>query len=325
MGSMPISALEVLVAQEHNGLGVRDVLKGAVSVAHSLEKMGYRRVWYPEHHQSPYAGDFPPGILIAHVAENTRKIRVGSGGVLAPNHLAMSLSEQFGTLASLYPGRVDMGIGRGPGTLDQETARTLRHGAGPATDDEYRTDVKAVLDHVSDRPDTPEPWLLCSSAGGASLAAELGLPMVFAHHIRPENAAKAIECYRTGFKPSAWREHSKVMLCIQTVCAETDEAAERLARPAWVWKSVVQAHGVDQPLLDPEAAADYVFSAAEEEVLEKFRPNISEGSSESVKKRLLELADSYSADELMLTTPVHDPRARARSFELVAQALGLDG
>jgi luciferase family oxidoreductase group 1 len=325
MGSVPISALEILISQGHNGLGVRDVLKGAVSVAHSLEEIGYRRVWYPEHHRSPYAGDFPPGIIIAHVAANTRKIRVGSGGVLAPNHLAMSLSEQFGTLASLHPGRVDMGIGRGPGTLDQETALALRHGAGPATDDEYRTDVKSVLDHVSDRPDTPDPWLLCSSAGGASLAAELGLPMVFAHHIRPENAVKAIECYRTGFKPSAWREHPKVMLCVQTVCAETDEAAERLARPAWVWKSVVQARGVDQPLLDPETAADYVFSAAEENVLEKFRPNMAEGSPGRVKKRLLELADAYSADELMLTTPIHDPKARARSFELVAQALGRDG
>lgn len=323
MGSVPISALEILIAQRHDGLGVRDVLKGAVSVAQRLEETGYRRVWYPEHHRSPYAGDFPPGILVAHVAENTRKIRVGSGGVLAPNHLAMSLAEQFGTLASLHPGRVDMGIGRGPGTLDQATALALRHGAGPATDDEYRADVKAVLDHVSDRPDTPEPWLLSSSAEGAALAAELGLPMAFAHHIRPENAAHAVERYRSGFKPSAWREHPRVMLCVQTVCAETDEAAEKLARPAWIWKSVVQTRGVDQPLLDPEVAADHVFSAAEEKVLEKFRPNMAEGSPERVRTSLLELADTYRADELMLTTPVHDPKARARSFALVAQALGL--
>jgi luciferase family oxidoreductase group 1 len=319
---VPLSALEILTAQQSGGLDARKTLLAAASIAQSLEELGYHRVWYPEHHKSPYAGDFPPGIVIAYVAGKTERIRVGSGGVLAPNHVALSISEQFGALTALYPGRVDMGIGRGPGTLDAEVARVFRGGAGPASDEDYRSGVKAILRDSAERPDVPEPWLLASSVAGALLAAELGLPMAFAHHIRPGNATEAVARYRQAFTPSRWREEPSVMLCVQTVCADTDEAASALARPAWIWKAAAQTAGVDVALLDPATAADHVFSLKEEHVLEAFRPHAAEGSPNRVGEKLLEIVDAYDADELMLTTPIHDPKARLRSFELVARALG---
>lgn len=321
MTGMRLSALEVLTTQERGGLRARENLLGAASIAQRLEQLGYHRVWYPEHHRSTYAADFPPGIVVAHVAQRTRAIRVGSGGVLAPNHSPLTLSEQFGTLAALHPGRIDMGVGRGPGTLERDVARVLRRGADPATDDEYRADVEAVLRYAAERAEVPEPWLLASSAAGAVLAAELGLPVAFAHHLRPANAGEALERYRAAFTPSRWSESPRVMLCVQAVCAETDQAAHDLARPAWVWRATAQADAVNSPLPDPAAAARHVFSAKQEAVLESLLPHAAEGGPETVGKRLVELGDSFAADELMVMTPVHDVTARMRSFDLIAEAL----
>jgi luciferase family oxidoreductase group 1 len=144
-----VSALEILVAQQRDGLDARETLLAAASIAQGPEELGYHRVWYPEHHASPYARDFPPGIVIAHVAGKTRRIRLGSGGALAPNHVALSVSEQFEALAALHPGRVDMGVGRGPGTLDPEVARALRRGAAPASDEECGHPVSGGLHAVT--------------------------------------------------------------------------------------------------------------------------------------------------------------------------------
>jgi luciferase family oxidoreductase group 1 len=315
---VPLSVLEVLAVDA--GHGAADLVPGVLDVAQRAERLGYRRVWYAEHHSSPGLVDFPPGIVIAHAASVTSTIRVGSGGVLAPNHSPLSLAEQFGALASFHPGRIDLGVGRGPGTFDPVAARALRRGSDPATEEEYREDVAAILRYASEGPAVPEPWLLASSTAGASLAAALGLPLVVAHHIKPEGTAETVERYRDGFKPSRWCETPRLMLSVQTVCAETETAAAALARPAEVHRAALATGRGDQPLLDVPAASAYEFTAEEEEVVSQSRSYQVQGTAEVVASRLAEIAGRFEVDELMVYTPIVDSKDRARSLELVMQA-----
>ncbi|MGW5059523.1 LLM class flavin-dependent oxidoreductase [Streptomyces sp. NPDC004096] len=324
MLTTPLGALEVALVQ--SGARAVDTLHGTAGFARRIEDLGYRRLWYAEHHHSPAIGAFPPVVLTAHAAASTSSIRLGSGGVLAPNHAPIMLAEQFGTLAALHPDRIDLGIGRGPGTFDEQTARALRRGAGPASDDEYRTDVSAILRLLVEEMDLgplPEPWLLASSTAGAGLAAELGLPIALAHHIRPENTLTALRHYREHFSPSRWCERPRVLVCVETICAETQEEAARLAGPMAVIKAGLLAGRGDMPVPTPEEAADHVFTAEETRALAAFNAGQAHGSPETVVRQLAALADTTAADELMLTTPVYSAADRLRSYELVEQHVGL--
>jgi luciferase family oxidoreductase group 1 len=320
MITVPLGALEVAMVQ--TGARATDTLRDTTGFARRLEDLGYLRLWYAEHHHSPAIGAFPPVVLTAHAAALTSSIRLGSGGVLAPNHAPIMLAEQFGTLSALHAGRIDLGIGRGPGTFDDSTARALRRGAGPATDDEYRDDVSSTLrflvDEVALSP-LPEPWLLSSSTAGAALAAELGLPIAFAHHIRPDNTLAALSHYRERFSPSRWCARPRVLICVETVCAETDEEAARLAGPMDVVKAGLLKGRGDIPFPTPEEAAAHSFTAEEARVLTSFRAHQAHGSPETVAKHLTDLADLTGADELMLVTPVYALADRLRSYELVKQ------
>ncbi|MFE3521308.1 MsnO8 family LLM class oxidoreductase [Streptomyces sp. NPDC059161] len=320
MIDLPLSALEVAMVQ--NGTRAVDTLRDTTEFARRLDALGYRRLWYAEHHHSPAIGAFPPVVLTAHAAASTRAIRLGSGGVLAPNHAPIVLAEQFGTLAALHPGRIDLGIGRGPGTFHEPTARALRRGAGPTTDEEYRDDVAAtlrlLLDEVALGP-LPEPWLLSSSTAGAALAAELGLPIAFAHHIRPDNTLAALDHYRAHFSPSRWCERPRVLVCVETVCAETPQEAARLAGPMNVIKAGLLKGESDTPFPSPEEAARHQFTAQEERALAAFLAHQAHGTPEMVLRRLTELAAATAADELMLVTPIYAVADRLRSYELVQQ------
>ncbi|MCW7940710.1 monooxygenase [Streptomyces hygroscopicus] len=320
MINVPLSALEVAMVQ--TGARATDALRDTTEFARRLEDLGYLRLWYAEHHHSPAIGAFPPVVLTAHAAALTSSIRLGSGGVLAPNHAPIMLAEQFGTLAALHTGRIDLGIGRGPGTFDESTARALRRGAGPTSDDEYRNDVSATLhflvDEVALGP-LPEPWLLSSSTAGAALAAELGLPIAFAHHIRPDNTLSALHHYREHFSPSRWCERPRVLICVETVCAETQEEAARLGGPMEVVKAGLLKGRGDIPFPTPEEAAAHSFTAEETQALASFRAQQAYGAPEIVAKQLTNLADVTGADELMLVTPVYALADRLRSYELVKQ------
>ncbi|MFF4395371.1 LLM class flavin-dependent oxidoreductase [Streptomyces sp. NPDC001480] len=320
MISVPLSALEVAMVQA--GARAADTLRDTTEFVRRLEDLGYQRLWYAEHHHSPAIGAFPPVVLTAHAAALTSSIRLGSGGVLAPNHAPIMLAEQFGTLAALHGGRIDLGIGRGPGTFDETTARALRRGAGPATDDEYREDVAATLrllvDEVALGP-LPEPWLLASSTAGAALAAELGLPIAFAHHIRPDNTLPALAHYREHFSPSRWCARPRVLICVETVCADTDEEAARLAGPMNVIKAGLLKGRGDLPFPTPDEAAAHSFAPEEARTLRDFCAQQAHGSPEAVAKRLTDLVDVTGADELMLVTPVYALADRLRSYELVRQ------
>ncbi|MFD7709116.1 LLM class flavin-dependent oxidoreductase [Streptomyces sp. NPDC059785] len=320
MIEVPLSALEVAMVQ--SGAPAADTLRDTTAFAQRLEALGYLRLWYAEHHHSPAIGAFPPVVLTAHAAALTSSLRLGSGGVLAPNHAPIMLAEQFGTLAALHGGRIDLGIGRGPGTFDERTARALRRGAGPTTDDEYRDDVsqtlRLLLDEVALDP-LPEPWLLSSSTAGAALAAELGLPIAFAHHIRPDNTAAALTHYREHFVPSRWCARPRVLLCVETVCAGTDEEAARLTGPMDVVKAGLLKSRGDIPFPTPDEAAAHPFTAEETRALALFRSHQAHGSPETVVRRLTGLVDRTGADELMLVTPVYALADRLRSYELVKQ------
>lgn len=320
MIDLPLSALEVAMVQA--GSRALETLRDTAEFARRLDALGYRRLWYAEHHHSPAIGAFPPVVLTAHAAASTSAVRLGSGGVLAPNHSPLMLAEQFGTLAALHPDRIDLGIGRGPGTFDEATARSLRRGPEPMTDDEYRASVVSTLrllvDEVALGP-LPEPWLLSSSTAGAALAAELGLPIAFAHHIRPDNTLAALDHYRARFSPSLWCERPRVLICVETVCAGTREEAARLAGPMNVVKAGLLKGRSDIPFPTPEEASAHPFTESERQALAGFGAHQAYGTPETVERRLTELATATGADELMLVTPVYALADRVRSYELVKQ------
>lgn len=297
-----------------------DTLRDTTAFAQGLERLGYHRIWYAEHHHSPAIGAFPPVVLSAHSAASTSAIRVGSGGVLAPNHAPLTLAEQWGTLAALHPDRVDLGIGRGPGTFDEAIARALRRGAGPATDAEYESDVAAILSFLVDEValgPLPEPWLLASSTAGAAVAARLGLPVAVAHHIRPDNTRAVLDRYRAEFVPSRWCAEPRVLLCVEAVCAETEEEAAWRIGPMDVVKAGLLKGVSDAPFPTPAEAAGHPFTEQERQALAGFRAQQAVGTPKTVVDRLAELARETGADELMLTTPVYDLRDRIRSYELI--------
>ncbi|WP_148589178.1 MsnO8 family LLM class oxidoreductase [Streptomyces sp. WAC01526] len=318
MLDIPLSALEVAMVQ--TGARAVDTLRDTAAFAQGVERLGYQRIWYAEHHHSPAIGAFPPVVLTAHAAASTSAIRLGSGGVLAPNHAPITLAEQFGTLAALHPERIDLGIGRGPGTFDEAIARALRRGAGPTTDAEYEGDVAAILSFLVDEValgPLPEPWLLASSTAGAALAARLGLPIAVAHHIRPDNTQAVLECYRAAFTPSRWCERPRVLVCVETVCAETDEEAAWRIGPMDVIKAGLLKGLSEIPFPTPADAAAHSFTEQERQALAGFRAQQAVGTPETVMNRLTQLAGETGADELMLTTPVYDLGDRIRSYELI--------
>lgn len=326
MIDVALSVLELAMVED--GRPVGEAFAATTSVARRAEELGLRRVWFAEHHGSTAIGSAVPAVLAAHVAGATTRIRVGSGGVLAPNHAPLAIAEQFATLAALYPDRIDLGIGRGPGTFDQSIVRALRRGAEPATTDDYRRDVIELLGHLSGAsglrllPGTaplPRPWLLASSTDGAALAAELGVPVAFAHHIRPGNTVEAVDRYRRAFQPGRWSAEPYVMVAVETLCAETDAEAARLARPGDVLKAYLLAGLGDTRLLTPEAAAEQEFTAEVAEKIGEYRATQAHGSPDTVRHRLKSLADATGADELMLTTSVYDPAARSRSLEFIVR------
>ncbi|MFB9833007.1 MsnO8 family LLM class oxidoreductase [Actinoallomurus acaciae] len=302
------------------GRSLSEKMSDMTAIAAAADDLGYHRIWYPEHHSAPGMADFPPAVMIAHAAAVTSRIRVGSGGVLAPFHVPLSVAEQFGALTLLHPRRIDIGIGRGPGTFDKAAIRALRRERDMPTREEYAADVAEVLRLMADRPEAPEPWMLASSVEGAGLAAELGLPLSFAHHIRPDSAAEAIERYRTAFRPSLWAEASRVMVSVTTVCADTDAQAERLLLPFHLTMAAIGAFGAGPaPLPTPAAAAEHMVSPKEEPFLHALRAHSAVGAPETVIGRLEKVARVLDADELILSTPVDDANHHMHSLELVAR------
>jgi luciferase family oxidoreductase group 1 len=282
-----------------------------------------------EHHNMPGIASSAPAVLIAHLAAATSTIRLGSGGVMLPNHAPLVVAEQFGTLVALHPGRIDLGIGRAPGT-DQITALALRRSVDALSAEDFPQELARLIGYfepgsgtprvvaVPGRGDAPAIWLLGSSDFSARLAGILGLPFSFAHHFSAANTDLALDLYRSEFRPSRWLAEPYAMVAVNAVCAETDERAEWLAGPSGLAFLRLR-QGRPGRLPTPEQAAEYPYSPIERQFVLARREGQALGSPETVTAQLTALLKRTNADELMLTTMVYDIGARIRSYELIAE------
>ncbi len=326
-------ALSVLdLATVGSGSTAASALADTTRLAVEAERLGYDRLWVAEHHGMPAVASSAPAVLIAHLAAATKTIRVGSGGVMLPNHSPLVVAEQFGTLEALHPGRIDLGLGRAPGT-DQLTARALRRNSGSGPDT-FPEDVVELIRYLADADDPaahptavpgrgylPEVWLLGSSLYSAQLAGLLGLPFAFAYHFNPGPLDAALDTYRTTFRPGVFAA-PHTMVAVTVLCAPTEQEARWLAGSSAL--GVLQLRtGRLGPLPTPEEAAAYHFSEGERALVEQTLATHVIGDPETVRTGLVALTRRTEADELMISTRVHSYQDRLRSLELVA-ALGLD-
>jgi luciferase family oxidoreductase group 1 len=324
---VPLSVLDL--APVAAGTTSGQALRQTTELARRAEELGYRRFWVAEHHNMPAIASSAPAVLIAHLAASTSTIRVGSGGVMLPNHAPLVVAEQFGTLEALHPGRIDLGIGRAPGT-DQFTALALRRTMEGLSAEQFPaelgdlielfsgTDSHASITAMPGRGDMPAIWLLGSSGYSAQLAGLLGLPFSFAHHFSAANTLPALALYRQFFRPSRWLQEPYAMVAVNAICADTDERARWLAGPAAL--SFIQLRaGSPQPLATPAEAAAYPYSERERQFARERSAGQAVGSPETVGRELTGLVERTGADELMLTALVYDIADRIRSIELIAE------
>ncbi|MFE6611466.1 LLM class flavin-dependent oxidoreductase [Amycolatopsis sp. NPDC057786] len=328
MTSLPDIPLSVLdLSPVVAGGGVADSLRNTLDLARRTEALGYHRYWLAEHHNMPGIASSATAVMIGQVAAATERIRVGSGGVMLPNHAPLVVAEQFGTLEAFHPGRIDLGIGRAPGT-DQRTALALR-GPGGLTAENFPQQFAELLGYfehsdqravnaVTAEGNKPPVWLLGSSGFSARMAGELGLPFSFAHHFSAENTLPAVALYRDSFKPSDVLDEPYVMLGVSVVAAETDERAQYLAAPSGLTFLSLR-KGRPIPLPTPEEAAAYPYTDIERVFIEDRAASSIIGSPETVHKGLETLLADTGANELMITTMVHDQADRVRSYELVSE------
>ena len=321
---IPFSILDL--APITQGGDAAQSFRNSLDLARHGERWGYRRIWLAEHHGMPGIASAATAVLIGHVAGGTGSIRVGAGGIMLPNHSPLVIAEQFGTLESLFPGRIDLGLGRAPG-CDPATARALRRNleSGP---DPFPQDVMELLDFLS-----PEPkqavravpgtglqvpvWILGSSLYGAQLAAALGLPYAFASHFAPAQMMQAIELYRSGFRPSAQLERPYVMLGFNVFAADSDPEAELLASS--MQQSFVNLRS-GRPTRLPPPQAGYLDQAGPQAraLLEQVLAATAIGAPATVEREVKAFIARTGADELMIASHIFDHGARLRSYEIVA-------
>lgn len=317
------------------GTATADALAETVTLARLGDALGYTRLWYAEHHGMPSIASSSPEVLIATAAANTRRIRVGSGGVMLPNHVPLRVAETYRTLAGLHPGRIDLGIGRAGGT-DGKTLAALRSFGGERFPEEMAellaferqefpsghpfAEVRVVPEQVR----LPPVWMLGSSGASAAFAGELGMGYAFAAHFSAASPAPAFAAYRRAFRPSDWFGAPEALLCLAVICAPTDEEARYLAGPQTLsW--VLLHSGRPRRLTTPEEAAAYRYSEAELALIASQRRLWIVGSPQTVRQEILaRIEEAGGADEVMLATTMHGYADRRRSFQLVAEAFGLE-
>jgi len=326
-----LSALDLVPVSEgaSSGSAVRDSLQ----LARELDRLGFERVWYAEHHNMPAIASTTPATLIALAAQQTERIRVGSGGVMLPNHSPLQVAETFKLLESIYPGRIDLGIGRAPGT-DQMTALALRRSREALLANDFPDQLAELMDFgaglqrshpfvgVTAHPEDtslPPIYLLGSSGFSSALAAKLGLGFGFAAHFSPDRPDVPMLAYRNEFQPSEYLDAPHAILTLSVICAETAAEAERLASSmqlSWVRLRA----GRPSKIPSPETALAYRYSDQEAAVAQTYRQMQIVGTPAAVRERIESLAQRTRADEVMITTVTHDPAARLRSYQLLAAA-----
>ena len=306
-------------------------LHNTLDLAKHVEGLGYTRFWLAEHHSMPGIASSAPAVLVGAVAAATSTLRVGSGGVMLPNHPPLVVAEQFGMLEGLYPGRIDLGLGRAPGT-DPRTAAALRRSAAPLSADDFPQQLGELLAYFAEDPDAPEDghihavpaagnqppvWLLGSSLYSAQLAGLLGLPFAFAHHFSSENTLPAAHAYRSNFRPSSTLKEPYLLIAAGVWAAEDDERARYLAAPSAL-QFLRLRQGKPIKLPTPEEAAAHPFSEMERLIMTDRVKGQIVGGPDTVRKGIEELVEATGANELMITTSMHELSDRMRSYELVA-------
>lgn len=303
-------------------------LHHALELAQRAEKLGYARFWLAEHHNMDGIASSATAVLLGYILANTQTLKVGSGGIMLPNHAPLVVAEQFGTLATLYPDRIELGLGRAPGT-DQTTMRALRRGR-QETEDQFPQDVLEILHYFKE----PEPqqrivatpgqgthvpvWLLGSSLFSAQLAARLGLPYSFASHFAPRMLGQAIQLYRDNFQPSEYLDRPYISMGVPTVVAATDEEAQFLATSAYQ-RVLGLMRGQSLKLKAPVASMDGLWSPAEKMSVDNFYAMGQIGSPSTVKAGLEQLLSRYEVDEFIFTCDVYDTEKRLQNFDYLMQ------
>lgn len=325
---IPLSILDL--ARIREGSNAKEALDNTRDIAVHAEKWGYNRIWVAEHHNMPGIASAATSIVIAHIAAGTSTIRVGAGGIMLPNHSPYVIAEQFGTLAQLFPGRIDLGLGRAPGT-DQLTLRALRRTSEAS--EMFPQDVLELQAYFAEAQEgqriqavpaagTNVPlWILGSSNFGAMLAGELGLPYSFASHFAPELLLPALSIYRNRFKPSEQLEKPHAMVGVNIVAAETDEEARRLFTTQQMsFASIFRgARGLSQPPIDD---IESYWTEVEKMQVQRMLTRSIVGSPSTVKAGMNALVEETQADELIIVSDVFDHDKRLRSLELIADAWG---
>jgi luciferase family oxidoreductase group 1 len=322
---IPFSVLDLSPIAE--GSTASDALRNSLELAQHAEKLGYKRYWLAEHHNMPGIASAATAVVIGHVAGGTKTIRVGSGGIMLPNHSPLVIAEQFGTLASLFPGRIDLGLGRAPGT-DPFAMRALRRDAAAAAD-RFPEDVEELRKYLGDAETerrvsaipgagTHVPiWLLGSSLFSAQLAAGMGLPFAFASHFAPADLMQALRLYRNLFKPSAQLEKPYAMVAANVIAAETDAEARRQFSSLQQSFTLLR-RGTPGRVPPPIDDIDSFWSPAEKAMAEEILLFSVVGSPEKVEHGLRQILELTRADELILAAHIFDHEARLRSFEIAA-------
>ena len=322
------------VSPVSSGSNGAQALRNTLELARLADRLGYQRYWLAEHHNLPTIASSAPEVMIGHVANVTERIRVGAGGIMLPNHAPLKVAETFRVLEALHPGRVDLGIGRAPGT-DPVTATALRRSQDGLGADDFPERFGELLafsgdgfpeDHpfrsVVAMPSDirlPPIWLLGSSGYSATAAGKMGLGYAFASHFSPADPAPAMRAYRENFEPSNDFGRPSAVLAVAVICGETDEQAQRLASSmelAWVRMR----SGKPMPLSSPEEAMDYPYTAAERRLADAYRTMQVIGDPSTVRTRIEELSERTLADEVMVTTNVYDHAERLGSYERLAAA-----
>jgi luciferase family oxidoreductase group 1 len=324
---IPCSALDF--APLRSGESARDALQQALQLAMSVESFGYRRLWLAEHHGLPMCASAATSLVIGHIAERTSTLRLGSGGVMLPNHSPLVIAEQFGTLELLYPGRIDLGVGRSTGTANSATEIRLILRATAEARERFPDDLRRLLElfrpAASDRPALAIPgaglnvpiWLLGSSTFAAREAASLGLPFAFASHIGPDALGEALARYRTEFVPSPALSRPYIMICVMLVAGETDSAAQHLFSSMQQLVVGTLRNRVGDALQPPAELADFT-RPDEGRLVERALRYAIVGSAATLQRKIAALLAETAANELMFLSAIHNVQAQRRSFEIAA-------
>ncbi|MFD7612269.1 LLM class flavin-dependent oxidoreductase [Streptomyces sp. NPDC059828] len=344
---VPLSVLDLVTVG--SGRTATQALRTSVDIARLAERRGYHRHWVAEHHSMPGVASSSPAVILAHLAAHTERIRLGSGGVMLPNHAPLVIAEQFGTLEALAPGRIDLGLGRAPGT-DGATAAALRRTEGLAEgaddfpqqlaeltrflDDDFPQGhpyarihavpgpVQATSPGGVQSPARPPIWLLGSSGFSARLAGMLGLPFAFAHHFSARHTVPALELYRDSFRPSGVLDAPYALIGVAALAS--DDAGEARRQVMTGALSMLRLRTGRPGLIPtPEEAEAYRFSPMEREFVDGWLANVVHGTADEVRSGLDDLRKRTGADELMITSNAHGADARVRSYELIADAHGM--